>query len=96
MIWPYLISIKGAGAIGVERPYASEKSACNSRRTEKSFAPLAARHISFVHDAQKILHVMPDLVRDHISTRKVPGRAKAVGEFLEERKMRYTLRSRGQ
>ena len=60
----------------------------------RSFCTLTARHISFVHDAQKILHVTPDLVRDHICTRKVARQS--VGEFLEERKIRYTLRSRGQ
>src|SRR6185295_19237241 len=47
--------------------------------------------VYLVHDAQQILHMVTDLVRDDVSAREVSGGLKAVGEFLEERKVEIDL-----
>src|SRR5258706_8274881 len=36
------------------------------------------------HDPQQPLHMVPNLVRDHISARKITGRTESVLQFLEK------------
>ncbi len=58
-------------------------------------ARAASRRFHLVHDAEHVLHVMPDLVRDHIRLRKVAARAEAVAQRVIELKIDKTLRSAG-
>ena len=59
----------------------AKQSACSSSRTESAFAlvgPLLLRAPrSALGDAEEVLHVVADLVRDHVGLREVAGRAEA-------------------
>jgi len=73
------------GAIGIMRPDTGEevslKLEANGEAVEFGLADAAARRLHFVGDAEQVLHVMSDLVRDDVGLGEIAGRAKAVAQF---------------
>ena len=55
-----------------------------ARRSEFPDAHLLAGGLHFVRDAEQLLHVMADLVRNHVSLSEISGRAKARAQLIEE------------
>jgi hypothetical protein len=69
----------------------AKQSACNSVRTESAFdcvrlglAPLLPTRLHLGQHADDVLHMMPDLMRQHIGLREIAGRAKARAEVVVE------------
>ena len=66
----------------------ARQSACSSCRTDSALRTLSEALLlsllHFVHQAQLILHVMPDLVRDDVGAGKFAGRTEALRQFVEK------------
>ena len=56
----------------------------------------AARRCTFSRDAEQVLHVVADLVRDHVRLREIARRAEAPLELVEEGQVEIDLLSSGQ
>ena len=48
------------------------------------FRRLSLETVHFFRDAEQVLHMVADLVRNHIGLGKVPGGSKAMLHFIEE------------
>jgi hypothetical protein len=54
------------------------------QRIHLRFRDLAAHAVDLARDAEQVLHVVADLVREHVSLREVTGRAHAALQRIEE------------
>ena len=70
------------GCVGVMRPDAGEKIGLQLQPDRElvvfGLADAAARSLHFVRDAEQVLHVMADLMRDDVGLREIAGRAEAL------------------
>ena len=76
----------------------ARQSACSSMRTDSALAssrePCRCAAETLLRQAEQVLHVVADLVRDHVGAREVARRAEALLELLEERRGRGTPANR--
>src|SRR4029450_3049156 len=75
--------------LGVEAPHAGEAVGLELHRHRErvAAAPARARALrrDLLGDADEVLHVMADLVGDHVGARELTRRPEALGQLLEER-----------
>ena len=82
------------GAVGVAGPDAGEAIGLQLQADGRRVGPglgTAPRRVHLVHDAQQVLHVMPDLVRDHIGAGESPGAPNRSASSWKNERSRYTL-----
>ena len=72
----------------------AKQSACSSRSTESGFCSPSSCDASVPHpllDAEQLLHVMAELMRDHVGLREIAGVAAEVLQLLPERQVDVDL-----
>ena len=80
-----------ARALGVMAPDAGVavglQLEADGKRVASRLVRALLRRVHLVGDAEQVLHVMPDLVRDHVGLGEVAGRAEAVLQLAVEREV---------